>query len=168
MKIYIGDLDEAVRVVELESTSEALDLEQYTPYRGAVTVRGGVNRIGGEVYVRVRVSGRVQATCDRCLSPFERVFAEDCLWIFTPESELLDQDQEDVYPLAPGQMEINIARQVRETLIVILPIKMLCSEQCKGLCPHCGANLNFETCTCNFEEIDPRWAKLAKFRGVQE
>ncbi len=168
MKIYIGDLDEAVRAVELESTSEVLDLEQYTPYRGTVSVRGGVNKIGSEVYVRVRVSGRALATCDRCLSPFERVFAEDCLWIFTQEPELHEQDQEDVYPLARGQMEIDIAREVRETLIVILPIKMLCSEECKGLCPRCGANLNFETCTCSFEEIDPRWAKLAKFRGVQE
>jgi len=168
MKIYIGDLDEAVRAVDLESTSEALDLEQYTPYRGMVTVHGGVNRIGREVYVRVRVSGHVLANCDRCLTPFERTFSEDCLWIFTPEPELMDQEQEDVYPLAPGQMEIDIASEVRETLIVMLPIKLLCSEECKGLCPRCGANLNFETCTCSFEEIDPRWAKLVKFRGVQE
>ncbi len=168
MKIYIGDLDEAVRLVHLESTSEVLDLERYTPYRGQVQVHGGINKVGREIYLRVRVSGQAQPTCDRCLTPFARTFAEDCLWIYTPEPELIAQEQEDVYLLAPGQMEIDIAREVRETLIVMLPIKMLCSEECKGLCPRCGVNLNYETCTCQFEEIDPRWAKLAKFRGVQD
>lgn len=168
MKIYIGDLDEVVRAVELVSTSETLDLEEYTPYRGKVSVHGGINKIGREVYLRVRVSGQALTTCDRCLEPFERTFAEDCLWIFTPEPELLEQEQEDVYLLAPGQTEIDVAREVREALILMLPIKMLCSEECKGLCPHCGANLNHETCTCHIEEIDPRWAKLTKFRGVQE
>lgn len=168
MKIYIGDLDETVRAVELESTSEALDLEQYTPYRGHVHVQGGINKIGSEVYLRVRVSGHALATCDRCLSVFERTFAEECLWIYTPDPDLIAQDQEDIYLLAPGQLEIDIAREVRESLIVMLPIKMLCAEDCKGLCPRCGVNLNYETCTCQFEEIDPRWAKLAKFRGVQE
>ncbi|MDH7559171.1 MAG: DUF177 domain-containing protein [bacterium] len=166
MKIYIGDLDEVLRVVELESTSVALDLEDYTPYRGKVTVHGGISKIGREVHLRVRVSGQALATCDRCLEPLERTFAEDCLWIFTPEPELLEQ--EDVYLLQPGQTEIAVARQVREALILMLPIKMLCSEECKGLCPHCGANLNYETCTCHIAEIDPRWAKLAKFRGMQE
>ncbi|MFN3694656.1 MAG: YceD family protein, partial [Ignavibacterium sp.] len=56
--------------------------------------------------------------------------------------------------------KIDFDNDVREFAILAIPMKKLCKEDCKGLCPRCGADLNFEQCTCPKEEIDPRWEKL--------
>jgi uncharacterized protein len=64
--------------------------------------------------------------------------------------------------ISPNTHEIDLSFGVRESLLLALPMKVLCSEDCKGLCPHCGANLNEESCDCVAETIDPRWAELRK------
>ena len=55
---------------------------------------------------------------------------------------------------------IDITEIVRNNIILALPMKRLCKIDCKGLCQHCGTNLNFSTCSCEKEDIDPRLAKL--------
>ena len=62
-----------------------------------------------------------------------------------------------------GHDEIELADMLREQITVNLPIKPLCAETCKGMCPRCGANLNNESCSCTTQETDERWKVLNKF-----
>jgi len=81
--------------------------------------------------------------------------------VYTSDTEFLELD-EDIRYVAPEQSEIDITEDIRETVLLAIPIKLLCKHDCKGLCPHCGANLNVESCTCAEEMIDPRWEALKK------
>jgi len=71
-----------------------------------------------------------------------------------------DTKEEDVVLLLPEQVEVDLNPYIEENLILSIPMKMLCREDCKGICPGCGADLNHEVCRCGRSEIDPRWKKL--------
>ena len=57
---------------------------------------------------------------------------------------------------------------LREQVLLAVPLKAICREDCKGLCPHCGKNLNLETCSCSEPVEDPRWSALKDLRGKLE
>ena len=62
--------------------------------------------------------------------------------------------------MPPTLAVIDLGEDVRQTLILAVPLKLLCRPECKGLCPQCGTNLNNETCSCTTVEADPRWDAL--------
>jgi len=80
---------------------------------------------------------------------------------------------EDEVELAPEDIEVGfytgdglfLADVVAEQVNLALPMKVLCGEECHGLCPHCGANLNRERCRCGPRPVDPRLAPLARWRS---
>ncbi len=100
----------------------------------------------------------LKLTCSRCLEEFERDFS---LWVrgvfkfkrdYYKEKEIeLTKRDLDIFYYENG--EIDLDRFVIESIIVNVPMKPLCREDCKGLCPICGANLNIETCNCKIEDI---------------
>jgi uncharacterized protein len=59
---------------------------------------------------------------------------------------------------------LDLAPTLREQILLALPMDALCGEACKGLCPHCGQNLNEATCDCRADVADPRWAKLRELK----
>ena len=74
--------------------------------------------------------------------------------------ELANGESDDIVELnQDGELELD--ELMREVFLLEMDTKNLCSEDCKGLCPGCGADLNREPCRCK-KEIDPRWAKLAQ------
>ena len=66
--------------------------------------------------------------------------------------------------LHPETDKIDLAKDIRDYAILAVPMKKLCSEDCKGLCPKCGKNLNDGTCDCHEEKMDPRWEPLQKLK----
>ena len=122
-----------------------------------VSVVGTVRNIAGMLQLHAELDTELSCVCDRCGAPFEKPFH------FTVErmlaSELEDEDNDDILLLVDGAFDLD--ELVRETFILNMDTKMLCREDCKGLCSGCGANLNFEECRCK-KEIDPRWAALQK------
>jgi uncharacterized protein len=60
--------------------------------------------------------------------------------------------------------EIDIEDIIKEQMLLVIPIKRLCKDACKGLCPECGQNLNTGSCKCKKEKIDPRLAKLSELK----
>lgn len=119
---------------------------------------------------RVRLAGAIKATveieCDRCLTPLTVPVDQSFDLIYVPpnrpagahdEKEL---GEDDLYVSFYQGQAIDLDDLVREQIELTLPMARLCGEQCRGLCPHCGANLNQQQCDCSSEEIDPRWAAL--------
>lgn len=76
------------------------------------------------------------------------------------------------YELGAGELDIsfleeekiNVAGLVRENVLLALPVQPLCDDDCRGLCPRCGANLNRGPCSCSTTHRDPRWGKLESLR----
>lgn len=117
----------------------------------------------------VLVTGRVEATsaqdCARCLQSFkDDVGLQVCELFVAPGHEATDE--EDVYRVSGT--EIDLEPLLRDALALALPLNPLCQPECKGLCPHCGKDLNEGPCDCREETVDPRWEALSDLKARLE
>lgn len=138
------------------------------------TVSGRATRKGAVVKVRGKLSAGVEVYCDRCAAAVTIPLEVEFDTSFVPaESERgatenveLQHDDLD-YSIYEGDT-LNLDELAREQILLALPTRSLCREECKGLCPACGANLNAGGCTCAETEIDPRWGALAALKKDQK
>lgn len=100
------------------------------------------------------------APCDRCAEPVSRDMRFDISHIIA--AELSDEDTAGDDIIITENMQLDLDELIRSDIILMLPTKFLCKPDCKGVCPGCMKNLNFEPCVCK-KEIDPRLAKLSEF-----
>lgn len=141
-----------------------LDLSQLEfggrrPVTEPVAVTGEVRNMAGALVLNATARTVLSLVCDRCAKPFTREKTVEY------ETLLADQlageaDQEDIV-LLEGD-ELDAGKLLTDTFILDLDTKNLCSEDCKGLCPGCGVDLNEAPCRCQ-KEVDPRLAVLGKF-----
>ena len=127
------------------------------PVQNPVVVAGDVRNVAGMLLLTFEASTVLKSVCDRCLKPFDQpktVRYETML-----AEELEDEDSDDILLLEDGA--VDLGELARTVFILEMDTKTLCSEDCKGICPGCGVDLNQGTCTCK-KEVDPRLAVLAK------
>ena len=117
--------------------------------------------------VNGKVEVEVAAECGRCLTGFLRAttvtLEEECYPTVDPSTgrRMAPPDEaEGVVHIDTRQM-LDLSDVLRQYLLTTEPLKMLCREDCRGLCPECGADLNMEKCNCASTPIDPRWGALA-------
>ena len=105
------------------------------------------------------VTGKAEAHCARCQKPV-------IIDVEFPISEVLVREDgeisEDEDAVVYSGHEIEVSDILINSFLMNVSGKYLCSEDCKGLCPHCGTDLNESNCDCDKEYIDPRWEKLAE------
>jgi len=116
-------------------------------------------RVNNGLYAQGRLRTQIQLTCVRCLEPLSYPLDFEIAerYIFSDQESV----EEQVYLIAPDGM-VDITEPVRQQIWVNLPLQSLCRPNCQGLCAQCGANLNYESCTCQGETIDPRFAILKR------
>jgi len=116
-------------------------------------------RVNNGIYAQGRLRTQIQLTCVRCLEPLSYPLDFEIAerYIFADQESL----EEQVYLIAPDGT-VDITEPVRQQIWVNLPLQPLCHPDCQGLCAQCGANLNYESCTCQGETIDPRFAVLKR------
>lgn len=122
----------------------------------------------------IRVNGSLatslEISCARCLEPIVQDVKRDFDLLYRPlgadagrdEMSVTDAEAEISYYEGDG---IVLEDVVREQVLLAVPVKVVCREDCKGLCPHCGKNLNQEQCSCGAEQEEPRWAALKEIRS---
>jgi uncharacterized protein len=126
--------------------------------------------VSGGILVRGTLRAGAVASCGRCLAPTTRTWAVDVLELHRSaapdDDELLDEDDEDLdYVLIDGDTQLDLDQMVRDALVVGQPVRVLCREECAGLCPTCGADRNTEPCDHGRETVgDPRWEALRGLR----
>lgn len=135
------------------------------PGDSALRVEATVVREPAGFHVEGEVHGEAEAECTRCLAPFPWKLALPLIAEFRPRkggSAPRDApDEEGVYPVQDE--EIDLLPAVNEAVLLAFPMQLLCREECAGLCPECGQNLNEGRCRCSVEmPSDPRWSGLAE------
>jgi len=125
----------------------------------------------------IRLKGRVDTSlempCARCLEPVVQQVSRDFDLLYRPlgtdagheERSVTDAEAEISYYEGKG---LVLEDALREQLLLAMPVKAVCREDCKGLCPQCGKNLNSGTCSCTAQVEDPRWAALKDIREKME
>lgn len=135
------------------------------PNGAPVRLTGRLESVVEGILVTGAVTAPVALRCARCLTPLSSEIAVDvCEVFFAPGHE--DAADDDSYRVA-GE-EIDAEALVRDAVALALPLAPLCREECRGLCPNCGRDLNEGPCNCSFEETDPRWAPLEALRDRLE
>ena len=122
-----------------------------------------------DILVRGNLAGRLDLACSRCLAAFAAPVevAFDLLLVPGPAAAG-PQDEE----LTPPDLDldyytgdvVDLESILREQILLLVPLKPLCAESCRGLCPQCGADLNHETCTCRTPTANSPFADLAKVK----
>ena len=126
-------------------------------------VSGEITNTAGYMRMTLTMSVDYVAQCARCLSPVTGQFTLDLEKTVAPRNLLgdLDEDKLDEFAIIEDGF-LDMDEQLREQLEMEFPMRFLCREDCKGLCPKCGKNLNEGECNCDHTEIDPRMEPLRK------
>lgn len=124
---------------------------------GSIGVSISIYRAGNKFVLNGDISGKLLARCDRCLDVFESDFSTtfEIYLMFPLEDDMLEEmeldDQDMGIDFVTGD-ELDLGAIVREQIHLAMPMKVLCRENCAGICSGCGANLNRETCRCKREK----------------
>ncbi len=134
---------------------------------GPLVVNAEAELAGKEIRVRGRISGAVEAACDRCLEQTRIPVELDFDLPYWPMEEIAREEEVEVEEdeLAVGFFSgdgVNLADLVREQVLLSLPMKILCGPDCRGLCPVCGVNRNVKECGCSLQHEDSPFALLKK------
>lgn len=175
VKIRIDDLkDKTVELSDVEPvagypTLVAMEEAGECSFLAPLTIHLAVAR----EYDHIRVSGRVatelRLNCSRCLAEY-RAQVDSPFTIFYLRATGTDQDEE--VELAEEELisatysgdEIDFTPEIAEQIIMAIPFKPLCREDCRGLCPTCGADLNVAGCDCSRQEINVKFSALKNFK----
>jgi len=167
---------------EEEFQPDVIDLgsegRQRTPLKASgraevVEEHHGKHQTIKDIRLRGRLSAGLDLQCARCLEPVKQDIQRDFELLYRPlgadagrdELSVTDAEAEIGYYQGDG---ILLEDVLREQVLLALPLKTTCREDCKGLCPQCGKNLNQEKCSCTNAVEDPRWAALKEVRGRLE
>lgn len=132
-------------------------------FRDMMSLRLTIQKVKGEYYCQGYVSVPVEEECSRCLSMFHSELAGDLSFVVKTDagdSVLAGDEGAEVLFVKTSDPIVEMNDLIRQALVLSIPMKPLCSSECKGLCLNCGVNLNEETCECKSEEIDERWEGL--------
>ncbi len=131
----------------------------YYPVAEPVVVKGTVRNMAGVLVLSGTAETTLHAVCDRCAKPFllEKSVSFEHLLAETLENE--EDGGDEIVLLQNGQVDVE--ELARTAFVLGMDTKLLCSDDCKGLCPSCGADLNTGPCGCK-RAGDPRMAVLAK------
>lgn len=161
MKISIQNLKQGISKYSetIESGFLDKDYQQFYPFSFKVDVF--LDKIAKDFRVKVEIKSTAKFTCDRCLTDFEKNvnLKQEQIYKTDAVTEILD---EDIVNLPLDATEIDLSDLLNEMVVVNHPIKVLCMDDCKGLCVNCGSNLNENKCQCADIQVDPRWDELRK------
>ena len=133
------------------------------PVTRPVVVDGQLRNQAGMLLCELQITTTLHCICDRCAQAFDQEKSTDYACVLAEERQ---SDEDDDIVLLDDD-EVDVTELARDAFILDMDTKFLCSEDCKGLCPGCGADLNRESCRCK-KAVDPRLAKLAQLLQKDE
>jgi uncharacterized protein len=179
MFIEIKELEQDPIDFREEIPPETLDLGPDARQTAAIQTAGRAQLVEEHQNKRqtikdIRLNGDLSTTlelsCARCLEPVVEKVARDFDLLYRPQGA--DAGREEL-SITAAEAEVSyyqgdgllLEDVIREQVLLAVPVKVICKEDCKGLCAHCGKNLNFEQCSCSQTFEDPRWSALKDLRS---
>ena len=173
MKIRIEDISAEAKdlafAVSEQETNRTLGQGPIREYRveGPIAVSVSFYRAGTELFFTGSLRAHTGAVCARCAEEFDADHDRTFRFVLSPKSIGYDSDSlraEDLeFSLYEGE-DVDLDPLIREQVLLALPTRPLCKEDCRGLCPQCGANLNRVQCACATEFADPRLEALRSLK----
>ena len=161
MKISIQNLKQGVSKYSETISPDFVDNDYKWMYPYNFKVDAFLDKIDKDFRLKVNLTSKSKYTCDRCLKEFESDFDlnQEQIYKTASATEIIDDDT-IILPL--DVIELDLDKLLNDTVVINHPIKMVCKDDCKGLCIKCGTDLNETECQCTDKDIDPRWDKLRR------
>jgi len=155
-----------ISIIEAEKNPSELGLSQ-TVFLKPIEIKIVLENAGELINADFHLSTYCHRVCDRCVVEFELEIDAHHLMRFIPETNksYYAGGDDDVKYYHPDNPLVDVSGDIHDALMLAIPMKVLCREDCRGLCPHCGADLNVEDCNCGKTQVDPRWSKLVSLKG---
>jgi len=118
-----------------------------------------VSRFLEEIKVHGNIKISITSPCDKCLVPVESVIEPEINLVLTPD-RVSEEEEDNVDHETYSGDEIDLSNYLREIILISIPVKILCAEECCGVCSICSKNLNIGSCSCKDEWIDPGLSAL--------
>jgi uncharacterized protein len=166
MRIQLANLEHGKLEFAHVYQAEDLDVsDERINLCGSAAVSGQIRRKGADVEVQGHLETCVQVECDRCLKPIQLPVNSDFSLEYITGSEYeashTAELTEDLMSVAVFDGEsIDLDEIAKEQILLLVPTRSLCKEDCKGICLTCGADRNSSECNCQQSDIDPRWGAL--------
>ena len=130
-------------------------------------VHGAASLLEGEIEIRGQLSTTMEAVCARCLDPVLHPVHRNFDLVYR---SIRTMTRSDEFEVPRGEEELGFYHEkgvrledvAKEQVLLSLPMKSVCRDDCRGLCPQCGCNLNRESCSCASRRMDPRWERLRR------
>jgi uncharacterized protein len=162
MKLRIPDIPKEGLDLDIEESVDS-DIALFP-----VSARLRVDKVGAEIMVKGDLRIDIKLACSRCLKEFDGKLTVPVDVVYHPVEELKDaahlnevKSEELDRDFYSGE-ELDLLDLIKEQVELNLPMKPLCDDACKGICPKCGTDLNLKSCTCSVKDIDPRFESLKK------
>lgn len=159
LESLFGGSEESISLDGLSFDFSGETYNQTNPFVSPVTLNGRITNSAGVVSICATAHVTFVAPCDRCAKIVNKNYCVPVEHILV--TSIQNEDIDNDYILVQN-MKLDIRSLVLEDIYLFLPSKYLCKDDCKGLCPKCGANLNDTNCEC-VKDIDPRWEALLSF-----
>jgi uncharacterized protein len=159
LKIRISGLSNGLHNYHFSSDPDEIGLAEN--FKDPIVVDAVLEKSQRQMLLRANVQTSGLFNCDRCIEEFHRPISSAYAMMY-----IYDERDRGKYPddelqiLDPSTVAIDLTEDVRQIVLLSVPMKLLCKEDCKGLCPQCGTNWNVSSCTCQGERMDQRWHGL--------
>jgi uncharacterized protein len=157
---------------ELQLSEQGVEPGGQTLQAHNVRGKAKITRLSKDLLLQGKVVGDVDLECSRCLDAFSLPVEGTLEEKYQPSVDVDTgrpvhrepfEEDDTAFSVSPSH-EMDLTEPVRQALLVALPLKPLCREDCAGLCPYCGANLNEGPCDCEPDTEDDRWAALRELK----
>ncbi len=170
-RIQVADIPEEGLFLNFTELSKLIpEVDEFVKI-GSTQGRLEIHRSGNNIEIRGWLKSIVYLCCDRCLKRFPKEIETSFFYLLQPKSDFgkglspdhqLSTEEIEVYWYEDG--EIRGEELFREQILLQLPMRILCNERCKGLCPRCGVDLNEAKCQCTKQEEQGPFAVLAQLK----
>ena len=162
MKIIISDIPDEGLDLDFEEKFETEEIRLLFPVKAHLEL----TKAHSEIIIEGSLKAELEFECSRCLKKFRHVIDVPVNVVYHPVKELGDdrhglKDEEMDMGFYQGE-ELDLRELVKEQVMLNIQMKPLCDENCRGICPHCGTDLNTDTCNCETKKIDSRLEVLKK------
>jgi uncharacterized protein len=170
--ITLQELEQRKVLFKVDVPAGEIDFDSQVAQSSVLQAEGTaelLNHSLGEIRLRGDLRVTAEASCDRCLEPVSLPIHSAFDLVYMPASEAAKGGEDEIEEAAVevGYYEGNGLRLndvLREVVLLALPMRLVCDETCKGICPVCGQNRNQRECTCRSTVVDDRWSKLKDLR----
>ncbi len=163
MKIKFSNLSEGTHNFRFSEPVKSIGLE--SPFEGNVEVEVELNKTHNQLILDSTVFVDAFFECDCCMTAVKKQLRADFELVYLQGIEPVESESDNIVYISPEQDVIDISNDVRDFSILAVPMKKLCSEDCKGLCSKCGKNLNEGDCSCSKDDTDIRWLPLMELKN---